>query len=278
MNDRTLPELPLADWSETRRGLQGLVALLVEARAAGAFPEKHHGHRNLRVDARGLTTTRVPAALRDGGRAYSVRIDLVEHAVTLATDAGSAESIPLLDRTPRDAGLALADSLRLLGVDLPAGPVEAVSTGPYAPFWGERFWRTLSWVHTVYDRFRAGLREERSALQFWPDHFDLAVVWFSGRRVPGEDPDRPDFADEQMNFGFSTGDETIPEPYHYATAHPVPDGLAAASLPEHARWRTHPWQGAVLPHHALIAGADPGTTLFRFLSGVHAEGRARMLA
>lgn len=29
--------------------------------------------------------------------------------------------------------------------------------------------------------------------------------WFSGRLVPGQDPANAEFADEQMNFGFSTG-------------------------------------------------------------------------
>ena len=29
--------------------------------------------------------------------------------------------------------------------------------------------------------------------------------WFSGRLVPGQDPANAEYADEQMNFGFSTG-------------------------------------------------------------------------
>ena len=39
----------------------------------------------------------------------------------------------------------------------------------------------------------------------WPHHFGLAVLWFSGHPAPDQDPANAEYADEQMNFGFSTG-------------------------------------------------------------------------
>ena len=95
---------------------------------------------------------------------------------------------------------------------------------------------------------------------------------FSGRLVPGQDPDVPDSADEQMNFGFSTGDEVIPEPYVYITAYPLPEGLSKASLPEGAYWHTDSWQGAVFKYEQLVNAEKPYEMLLNFLTGVYQSG------
>ena len=38
-------------------------------------------------------------------------------------------------------------------------------------------------------------------------------------------------ADEQMNLGFVTGDERIPDSYFYATAYPQPERFTEQPLP-----------------------------------------------
>ena len=50
------------------------------------------------------------------------------------------------------------------------------------------------------------------------------------RKIPGQDPADEESSDKQMNFGFTFGDEGIPEPYFYITAYPLPD---AASRTDH---------------------------------------------
>ena len=84
--------------------------------------------------------------------------------------------------------------------------------------------------------FRAGIREETSPIQVWPHHFDLSMIWLPGDKVPGEDPDDEESADRQMNFGFTYGDDAVPEPYLYVTAYPRPAWLGERSLPEPAEW------------------------------------------
>ena len=78
-------------------------------------------------------------------------------------------------------------------------------TKPYDSLAVERYWEALSQIDLLLKQFRAGLREETGAVQLWPHHFDLSMVWCSGRRLPGHTD--PSWADEQMAFGFSTGDE-----------------------------------------------------------------------
>jgi hypothetical protein len=109
-------------------------------------------------------------------------------------------------------------------------------------------------------------------VQLWPHHFDLALLWLSGRRVPGQDPNDPEYADEQMNFGFSAGDEGIAEPYFYATAYPTPAQWTEQPLPEGARWHTAGWTGAILPYVALTEASDPQVLLLDFLRTAHWGG------
>jgi hypothetical protein len=93
---------------------------------------------------------------------------------------------------------------------------------------------------------------------------DLSMNWFSGRRVPGVDPDDAENADEQLNFGFVTGDQSVSDAYFYITAYPAPDGWPDLSLPAGAYWHTEGWTGAVLPYAAVAASDRPAERLLGF--------------
>jgi hypothetical protein len=110
----------------------------------------------------------------------------------------------------------------------------------------------------------------------WPHGFDLALLLFTGRQIPGTDPADEEASDEQMNFGFAPGDGAIPEPYFYATAFPTPAGFVGASLPAGASWHTHGWNGAVLRYSALRAMDDPPERLLEFLRAARDAGLSRM--
>ena len=84
-------------------------------------------------------------------------------------------------------------------------------SGAYDTASVSRFWQALTQIDTIFKQFRGELRQETGPVQLWPHHFDLAMLWFSGRLVPGQDPDNEEYADEQMNFGFVPGDDGLPD-------------------------------------------------------------------
>jgi hypothetical protein len=94
--------------------------------------------------------------------------------------------------------------------------------------------------------------------------------------VPGIDPADEESADEQMNFGFVTGDGSIPDAYFYATAYPAPDNWTDLALPEGAYWHTEGWTGAVLPYAAVVAASSPKDLLLDYLQQLHAHGAKQM--
>ena len=274
MSQFTFPPLPLDSWQPTRDTLAVYAQLLGKIRRAMTPPQKHWRHASLRAAAVGLTTTPIPA----GDQTFELLLDLTAHRLALTTSRGARAHIGLAGQSPaafRDAVLA---ALAAQGIRpaLEGGAFDDAREGAYDATAVSRFWQALSQIDAVLKAFRHGFRGESSPVQFWSHHFDLAVTWFSGRLVPGQEPDDPEYADEQMNFGFSTGDGGIPEPYFYATAYPTPDGFTNAALPEGASWRSEGWTGAVLPYARIAATADGKTRLRGFLHTVHRAGAERM--
>ena len=133
--------------------------------------------------------------------------------------------------------------------------------------------RMLGSIAAVLEDFRATIREEKSPIQVWPHHFDLSMIWLPGPKVPGHDPADEEHADKQMNFGFAFGDESIPEPYFYVTAYPLPDTLPDAHLPDGTTWHSQGFNGAVLLYRDLAAMQDPATYLLDMWNGLMEAAR-----
>jgi hypothetical protein len=138
--------------------------------------------------------------------------------------------------------------------------------------------RVLGSVTAAMVRFRARIAEECSPIQVWPHHFDLSMLWLPGAKIPGENPDDEEAADKQMNFGFTFGDDAIPEPYFYVTAYPLPDDLPGISLPDGSVWRSQGFNGAFLPYAGLLSAGEPSEYLLLLWNTLLAAGRDRMQA
>ena len=274
MSDTIFPPLPLAEWQETRDTIAGYAQLTGKIRRALTPHQKHWWHVSLRTAATGLTTTPMPA----GSKTLELLLDFTDHQLHITTSHGERRQIPVHGQSAgafKDETLAVLSELGVEPqIDHSLFPDEGAAAYDRAAV--ARFWQALSQVDTVFKTFRHGFRGESSPVQLWPHHFDLAVVWFSGRLVPDQDPADPEYADEQMNFGFVPGDGGIPEPYFYITAYPATEGLTNTALPEGAYWQTEGWTGAVLPYRKLVGDPAPKERLLHFLQTVHKAGMTRM--
>jgi hypothetical protein len=109
----------------------------------------------------------------------------------------------------------------------------------------------------MYEQFEAISKEFKTGVTapifLYAHHFDLALVWF-----PWDD-------ERQIGIGFSTGDETIPEPYIYLTIYPESKDFADIKIPEGAHLQKEGFSGLVLPYKALQESDDPGTLLHSFV-------------
>jgi hypothetical protein len=199
----------------------------------------------------------------------------VGNQVEIQTGFGGTAAVPLSGQSQRALYDEIASALEDLGVRVPAVDAPWSETEcRYDPDAAQQYWLALSSIDQVFKEFKGRLREETGPVHVFPHHFDLSLNWFSGRRVPGADPVDEETADEQMNFGFVTGDESIKEAYFYATAYPRPPALLRAELPDGSYWHTEGFTGAVLMYENLLGECDPRERLLDFFgSAQHAGAR-----
>jgi len=269
------PDLTFTGWRETRDALRLAARSLGAVRRAVAPPQKHWWHVGLHAGPRGLRTGSIPAPTG----AFELTLDLVAHRLEGRSSHGPEITVPLRGLSPAALHEALVGFMAELDIEpgvVDPAPFTSPEPWTYEGRHAHRLWNALSRLETVFRRFKGEFRRESSPVLLYPHHFDLALSWFSGRLVPGQDPSDPDQADEQLTFGFSTGDTSIPEPYVYVTAYPLPDGLSEVRLDGPAEWHRKGFEGAVLPYAALVATRAPDNTLIEFLRTVHHTGRDLM--
>ena len=275
MTSDLFPPLALADWKPTRDTLHGYARLLGAIRAALTPRHKHWWHITLRTAASGYTTTPIPGP----NMTFELLLDLVFHQLVITTSHGERWATRLHGQALASLADEVVAMLARLGIDpgIDRSKFSNATPGRYDLPAVTRYWRATTQIDTVLKRFKHSLRQETSPVQCFPHHFDLAVNWFSGRLLPGIDPADEENADEQMNFGFATGDDGIPDPYFYITTYQEPDGLARTPLPPGATWITDSFRGALLPYETLRQAPDPQAGLFEFFSTVQRAGARLML-
>jgi hypothetical protein len=273
---KSFQPLPLSNWKATRDTITGYTQLARTIRRENTPQQKHFWHVSLRLSCTGLTTTPIRTA---NGTIYELEFDFPRHLARITTSEGKQRGIPLSGqsiRQFRNEVLTALDELNIVA-HCDRDLYDDNTPGEYDRTAVTTFWQTLIEISTVLKEFRYGFLEETSPVQFWPHHFDLAMVWFSGRQVPGQDPQKPEYANEQMGFGFSTGDDETADPYFYATAYPTPEGWMDDSLPEGARWFSGNWTGALLPYQAVVDAENGRELLLDFLHAAHHAGASRMV-
>lgn len=274
MTQLTFPPLPLDSWQPTRDTIQSYAQVIGKVRRTFAPVQKHWWHISLHTTATGLTTTPILV----NHLIIELQLDFCDHRLLLANNQGERLEIPLEGQSPAEFCTEVCDALATWGVYPDTDQVEFTDNkeGVYEETAVAPFWTAFSQIDAIFKTFKVSLREETSPVQLWPHHFDLALLWLSGRLVPGQDPANAENADEQVNFGFVTGDSIIPEPYFYATAYPLPETFTDSPLPHGAYWQTKGWTGAVLPYATLVGADNAQEKLLTFLRTVHQVGVNKM--
>ena len=244
-----LPELPLAQWEETKTTLHLWAQIVGKMRLALMPPRNHWWHVPLYVDVRGLTTRRLPAP---DGNSFQIDFDFLDHRLYVRRSDGPVESFPLRD------GLSVAGFDRelhsLLGrlgldVEIEETPYGVPTMTPfpddqehasYDAATVVRFWRILDWTDSVFGEFSGWFIGKTSPIHLFWHSFDLAFSRYSGPAAPelaeADAVTREAYSHEVIAFGFWPGDREIPSPSFYSYTSPEPEGLREQPLvPDDAR-------------------------------------------
>jgi len=233
-----LPPLIYKDLVPARNYLQEVALILSSLQRAFIPKDPHDWQYGLEVTVRGLITQ--PFMIK--GEAVRASLDLVRRKVRLQDS-----SWPLSDYTP-------AEIFNNIQVWLASHAVKVNLSQPKFSTKAPRFDKqqadlyaaSLWWLDGQFRWLKLKLQQGlTSPILLYPHHFDLSLVWF------------PHNDERQLAIGFSSGDETIAEPYLYLTAYPEPSGFTNLDIPREAYYQTSGFSGAILPYDKLSTSADP---------------------
>jgi hypothetical protein len=275
MPNSTFPPLPLDSWQATRDTIAGYAQVIGKVRRALTPHQKHWWHVSLHTSASGLTTTPIPST----DQTFELLLDFTHHRLLITTSHGQRRDFPLTGQSVHAFKNQTLEILAELGIspEIDHDLFSDDSASTYDKTAVTTYWQALSQIDALLKEFRHSFRGESSPVQLWPHHFDLGVNWFSGRLIPDQDPNDPEWSDEQMNFGFSTGDGGIPNPYFYVTAYPTPESWAETQLPAGAYWQPEGWTGAVLPYAEVASSENGKAFLLDFLQSLQKAGADLMV-
>jgi hypothetical protein len=280
----TLPELHLSEWRPTKDTLHLYAQIVGKVRLASTAPRNHWWNVPLYVDVRGLTTRR----LHHGDTTFEIRIDFLDHAVTVRTADGDERSFQLGDGMPvAEFDTTLHAMLAELGVDV------AIKEEPYrvpmtTPFpediehasWDreavQRFGRILDWSDSVFEEFSGWFNGKTSPVHLFWHGLDLAVTRFSGRPVESGSADpvtQEAYSHEVISFGFWPGDDNVPDAAYYSYTAPEPPGLRDQPLVL-GSWIPSGSSSslAILPYETVRTASDPRRALLAFCQSAYEAG------
>ena len=278
MITHAFPVLHAEEIDETRDAVHVYAQVIGDWRTSCLARRKHWWQITVYPSVRGLTTGMIQAGID-----FVLALDLKADRLLGHVAGGGSLSEPLGGRSGRDLASVVASFLTDQGIDPGLVPEDKkrdshdVTATGYSADIADSLGTALRSINTAMAAFRAPIAEETSPIHIWPHHFDLAMLWLPGEKIPGQDPADEEVSDKQMNFGFAFGDAGIPEPYFYVTAYPLPDELSGLDLPDGTTWQSEGFSGAVLLYRRLLEETDPHNYLVGLWNDLLSAGRQHML-
>ncbi|MBS1695100.1 MAG: hypothetical protein JST91_23065 [Actinobacteria bacterium] len=281
------PELPVAEWADTRDTLQLMTQIVGKVRMENTPLMSHWWNVVLYLSARGLTTGLIPHAGKGFQNGFQIDFDFIDHQLVVTTTAGDRVSMAMSARPVADFYCEFMGTLDALGLstEIWTMPVEIPGAIPfntddqhaaYDPEAVHRFWLAMVQINRVFEVFRSRFLGKVSPVHFFWGALDLAVTRFSGRGAPKHPGGAPNcgphvmweaYSHEVSSAGYWPGPDG--EGIFYSYAYPEPDGYREAAVsPAAASFDTGLGE-FVLPYTAVRTADDPDAVLLEFLQSTY---------
>ena len=186
------PELPLAEWKDTKNTLHLYLQIVGKIRLTTHPPLNHWWNVPFYVTPFGLTTATIPY----GFGSFEIEFDLINHKLKIRTSKGEDREFNLHDGfTVAEFYKQVFANLESLGIEIEikAIPYEAPTETPFAENtefksydkkYVEKFQRILTSVNDIFTEFRGRFIGKSTPVHLFWHSFDLAVTRFSGTKAP----------------------------------------------------------------------------------------------
>jgi hypothetical protein len=268
--------LPYDEWKGTCSTLQMWMQIGGKIKLELCPFQNHWWHITYFVTARGMTSGRIPY----GNESFEIDFDFIDHKMYLRKSDGQISFIDLVPCSVADYYKMFMDVLKEIGIDVIINtlPQEVPNPVPfekdekncfYDKEYVEKWWKILSGITTVFEKFRSPFYGKASPVHFYWGSFDLSLTLYSGKiATPPPGADRMfRLAENRENYavGFWAGSEAFPKPAFYFYMYPAPTGIEKINIkPEKAYWdinlREH-----ILLYEDVIKSSSPEKAIMDFL-------------
>ena len=192
------PAIDIASMADTKNALHAYARLMGTWLKHCRAKRKHWWHTSLRPSLKGLTTGMVYGAID-----FEIELNMRESFFNVSKSTGQQLNEPLQGESVAQLQDKIKNFLVSCGLgeqsipELPADIADA-HYADYSPAQAKQLADVLSSVTAVMTNLRTGIREETSPIQLWPHHFDLSMLWLPGEKVPDQDPDNEEYADNNV--------------------------------------------------------------------------------
>ena len=247
-----LQEIDYKEFSKTRNTIQLYAQPLSAVKGKYVYHQKNWEEFSLKTYAKGFTTGPIPIESDNGIEALDINLNFVEHKLKLFY-GDKRDEIDLHQKNIKSFTEKFLEKISSYGLKdfEPEERFFAEDELIYDEKEVKKLWDTFRQIYFLLLKFRGSTLLETSNINFWAHHSDIALLVFSGKIIEGKDPNDWDNSREQMNFGFSSGDEGVGQPYFYVTAYPFDEKLFEIKLPGFARWQKVGWKGVVVEFDQL---------------------------
>ena len=242
-----LPNIAFENFILTRNTIHLYSQLIGFIKSSLVPHNKNWEEHALQVYTKGFTTGVMPVIENENYCALELNITLVEHKLKIFYK-NIRDEIDLEQSSIKSFTQLLLSKLESYGITIESVNEKFFMNSKlfYDRSEIENIWNLTRPIYFILHKFKSSLLLETSNINFWPHHFDLALLVFSGNTIDDKDNSKWDSSREQMNFGFSYGDSEFNEPYFYITSYPSDHSLFEIDLPYIASKHNSSWKGILI--------------------------------
>lgn len=258
----------LSGWESTRDSLSLYAKIVGAIPRALVDPHPRWWHISLKVGSDGLATDSIPYA--EGS--FLVRMDLKQHAIAIETDSGDTRHVDLArGASASSVANQVMEGMKALSItaELDRSKFEDSAQRDYNQQIAGQYLQAITSIDAVLKLQKARIPGQTGPVQLWPHHFDIAFEWFGTKKVTHEENGKTSEIPSQINFGFSPGDNSHPDPYFYSNPWPFNETFTDHSLPSGATWFTKSWQGSLLPYTLMVGKGDADLVVLNYFQAVY---------
>ena len=264
MTQLIFPPLVLNEWGETRDTLQKYCRMVGAIRETMSKPLPHSMHTNLLINSKGFTTCLLPKNVFSSDQTFEVIIDLINTRLIIESSYREPLRIALTGQSLNALCDETCSELVDIGVNPPLEKPSFLegTRGRFDPEPLAKYWLTVSAINQIMHKLKTEVKAETSPVQLRPDDLALTLTWF------GEEINEMTFSfGQQVEFGFSTGDELIPEAYFYISTFPDTVEIEKLITKEYLFQNNGMPYRAVLPYSAVTAQENAEEMITGFFRG-----------